>query len=56
VRAFCEERGISYCETGFIQSWREILGHYGDVSRALAPKASRRDPGSPLAPAHAEIS
>src|SRR5216683_1332905 len=35
VRAFCESRGISYCETGVAQSWREILGNYTEVSRAM---------------------
>jgi fatty acid desaturase len=40
VRAFCEARGISYSETGVVQSWREILGHFTEVSRALSPKAS----------------
>ncbi|MCA1647304.1 MAG: fatty acid desaturase [Chloroflexi bacterium] len=35
VRAFCEAHGMAYCETGVIQSWREILGHYTRVSRAL---------------------
>ena len=36
VRAFCEAHGIAYSETGVIQSWREILGHFTEVSRALA--------------------
>jgi len=35
VRAFCEARGISYCETGVAQSWREILANYTEVSRAM---------------------
>ncbi len=35
VRAFCESRGISYSETGVVQSWREILGNYTEVSRAM---------------------
>jgi fatty acid desaturase len=41
VRAFCEERGVSYSETGFVGSWREILGHFGDVSRAMQVPATR---------------
>ena len=35
VRAFCEARGISYSETGVVQSWREILSNYTEVSRAM---------------------
>jgi fatty acid desaturase len=35
VRAFCDARGISYAETGVVQSWREILGNYTQVSRAM---------------------
>jgi fatty acid desaturase len=35
VRAFCEARGIAYCDTNVIQAWREILGHFTQVSRAL---------------------
>src|SRR5579859_4819953 len=49
VRAFCAAQGIAYCETGFIQSWRQILGHYTDVSRAMAAAAPRQGPGAPLA-------
>src|SRR6266849_5278089 len=48
VRAFCEARGIAYCETGVVQSWREILGHFTEVSRAMARSTARRGPGSPL--------
>jgi fatty acid desaturase len=36
VRAYCQSHSIAYYETGVIQSWREILGHYADVSRVLA--------------------
>ncbi len=36
VRAFCAERGIVYYETGVVQSFREIMGHFGAVSAALA--------------------
>jgi fatty acid desaturase len=36
VQAFCARHGIAYCEAGFVQSWREIIGHFGNVSRALA--------------------
>jgi fatty acid desaturase len=41
VRAYCEAHGIAYYETGVIQSWREILGHYTAVSRALATTPRR---------------
>jgi hypothetical protein len=45
VRAFCAARGISYCETGVVQSWREILGHFTEVSRAMV--AARRMDAAP---------
>jgi len=35
VRTFCAERGIAYYETGVVQSFREIMGHFGAVSAAL---------------------
>lgn len=35
VRAYCAERGISYAEDGVVGSWRDILNHFGNVSRAL---------------------
>ncbi len=54
VRAFCEAHDIPYCETGVVQSWREILGHFTKVSRALAPNVSRRGPGSPQTTAQSE--
>jgi fatty acid desaturase len=41
VRAYCQSRGIAYCETSVVQSWREILGHYAEVSRALATTPRR---------------
>lgn len=54
VRAFCEAHGIAYREMGFVQSWREILGHYTEVSRALGSNASRRGPDAPLTTASPE--
>ncbi len=47
IRAFCEARGIPYYETGVVQSWREILGNYTDVSRDMV-RIRRMDaaPGS----------
>lgn len=38
VKAFCEQRGIPYHETGVIKSWREILAH---LHWASAPLRSR---------------
>ncbi len=35
VRAFCEARGIPYCETDVVGSWRAIIGHFRNVSRAI---------------------
>jgi fatty acid desaturase len=54
VQAFCAAQGIPYCETGVIQSWREILGHYTQVSRAMAAAAPRQGPGAPLTTASPE--
>jgi fatty acid desaturase len=34
IRPFCERHGISYEETGFLRSWREILGHFARVGKA----------------------
>ncbi len=38
VRTFCLERGITYHETGFWQSQREILGYMHEVSAPLRRK------------------
>jgi fatty acid desaturase len=35
VRAFCEDRGIAYSETGVAEAWREIIGHFAEVSRSM---------------------
>jgi len=35
VRAYCESRAIPYCETDVVGSWRAIMGHFREVSRAL---------------------
>lgn len=40
VRAYCESLGVAYCETSLSASWREIVGHFGGVSRALNSRAS----------------
>jgi fatty acid desaturase len=36
VRMYCQTQGIAYCETSLVQSWSEIVAHFGGVSRALA--------------------
>jgi len=36
VRTYCERQGVAYCETSLLQSWGEIVAHFGGVSRALA--------------------
>ena len=41
VRAFCQERGIPYHETGFWQSQREILGYMHEVSAPLRRKSAK---------------
>jgi fatty acid desaturase len=35
VRAFCEAHGVAYSETSVVESWREIIGHFTRVSRAM---------------------
>jgi fatty acid desaturase len=35
VRAYCTQHGISYHETGFMQSYREILGYLYEISAPL---------------------
>jgi fatty acid desaturase len=40
VRAYCAERGVSYCETGVVTAWRQILSHFGNVSRTLQTRAA----------------
>ena len=40
VRAFCQEKGISYHETGVWQSHKEILGFLHEVSAPLRQKKS----------------
>ena len=37
VRAFCEEHGIEYHETGLLRSYREVIGHMRDVSAGAEP-------------------
>jgi fatty acid desaturase len=35
VRAFCQERGIDYYETSFLQSYRELIGFLNEVGAPL---------------------
>jgi hypothetical protein len=35
VRQFCEERGIAYHETSFVQSYRELLGFLNEIGAPL---------------------
>lgn len=46
VRRFCRTRGLTYYETGFVQSYREILNHLATVARVLG----RDEPAVQLAP------
>jgi fatty acid desaturase len=38
VRAFCAERGISYCETGLFASYAQVLAHLRTVGGRLRPE------------------
>lgn len=38
VKAFCEERGLPYYETGLIESYRQILEHFSNVGAPLREK------------------
>jgi fatty acid desaturase len=35
IQAYCVLRGVAYRETSLLESWREIIAHFGAVSRAL---------------------
>jgi fatty acid desaturase len=35
IQAYCVLRGVPYHETSLLESWREIIAHFGAVSRAL---------------------
>lgn len=39
VKVFCKEHGIPYCETGFFQTYKEILQYLHEVSAPLRQKA-----------------
>jgi fatty acid desaturase len=38
VRAFCEQHGITYCETGFFASYAQVLRHLHTVGGTLRPE------------------
>jgi fatty acid desaturase len=37
VRAFCNQQGIAYCETGLVSSYRQVLQHLDAVGGSLRP-------------------
>lgn len=49
VRAYCELHGISYCETGIISSYAEVLRHLHAVGGPLRPDLEYRRSTQPLA-------
>ena len=51
VKAFCEERGIAYHETGFWQSQREILGYMHEIGAPLRRRSADVQPVNLAAPA-----
>ena len=46
VRQFCRERNIPYYETGVVRSYREILGHLGEIGGHLRRTSGGREPAS----------
>jgi fatty acid desaturase len=44
VRAYCEQRGISYAETSLARSYTEVLRHLHAVGRATAASRARLGP------------
>jgi fatty acid desaturase len=38
VRAFCEQHGVAYCETGFFASYGQVLRHLHTVGGTLRPE------------------
>jgi fatty acid desaturase len=40
VKAFCAEHGISYYETGMLQSYQEILRHFHQISLSLRTRVA----------------
>ena len=51
VKAFCEERGIAYHETGFWRCQREILGYMHEIGAPLRRRSAESQPMDPAAPA-----
>jgi fatty acid desaturase len=48
VRAFCERRGLPYCETSFAGSYAQALRHLHAVGRPDHPSAVTAEPGLAL--------
>ena len=46
VQQFCKERNIPYYETGVVQSYREILGHLGQIGAQLRKSSGRASSAS----------
>ena len=46
VKEFCKERNIPYYETGMVRSYREILGHLGEIGGQLRRTSRRRETAS----------
>ncbi len=42
VRPFCQNHSIPYCETGYLQSWKEILGSLHEASAPLRNKTPQK--------------
>src|SRR3712207_8995744 len=40
VRDFCRQHDVSYCETGLLRSWREVLGHLDTVATATPVRSA----------------
>jgi fatty acid desaturase len=48
VKAFCEERGIPYYETDFLESWREILQYLHEIGAPLRAEKNSTLPSTPM--------
>src|SRR3981081_2620266 len=41
IRQFCLERGMEYCETSFVESYRELLGFLNEIGAPLRAERAR---------------
>jgi hypothetical protein len=41
VRQFCQERGIEYYETSFLESYRELLSFLNEIGAPLRAERAR---------------